>query len=189
MLPDKITPQGYLAAWTQLFLIGWTFVFLLLPFFNRDRLRAGDMVAGTWVVTAPKAELLPDLARDDSPAERTRQRAGAATGRPETATAPFPFSETQLETYGIYELQTLEDVLRRKGPRAQETLEAVALRISQKIGWLPPDGRTPEPRAFLEAYYAALRAHLEKRMLFGQRREHKNDSGKAGSGPSSEAPH
>jgi len=32
-----------------------------MPLFNRDGLRVGDMVAGTLVIAAPKAALLPDL--------------------------------------------------------------------------------------------------------------------------------
>jgi uncharacterized RDD family membrane protein YckC len=40
------------AAW----LLGlvWTGVFLFFPLFNRDRLRIGDLLAGTWVIHAPK---------------------------------------------------------------------------------------------------------------------------------------
>jgi len=48
--------------WIQLCSIVWAAVFVLLPLFNRDRLRAGDIVAGTWVVAAPRAALLPDMA-------------------------------------------------------------------------------------------------------------------------------
>ena len=35
----------------------WLLIFALFPFFNRDRLRAGDLIAGTWVVEAPKTKL------------------------------------------------------------------------------------------------------------------------------------
>ena len=48
---------GMLMGWLALI---WALVFVLLPFFNKDRLRAGDIVAGTWVVTAPKTVLLSD---------------------------------------------------------------------------------------------------------------------------------
>ena len=40
----------------------WLGIFVLLPFFNRDRMRAGDMIGGTWVVAAPASILLSDLA-------------------------------------------------------------------------------------------------------------------------------
>jgi uncharacterized RDD family membrane protein YckC len=42
----------------------WSGVFLLFPLFNRDRLRVGDFVAGTWVVKAPRRTLTIDLAHD-----------------------------------------------------------------------------------------------------------------------------
>ena len=35
----------------------WFLVFALFPFFNRDRLRAGDLIAGSWVLEAPKRKL------------------------------------------------------------------------------------------------------------------------------------
>src|SRR5262249_51461634 len=34
--------------------IAWCAVFMLFPLFNRDRLRLGDVIAGTWVIKAPK---------------------------------------------------------------------------------------------------------------------------------------
>ena len=40
------------AAW--LFGVGWTFIFAFFPLFNRDRLRVGDLLAGTWVIRTPK---------------------------------------------------------------------------------------------------------------------------------------
>ena len=38
-------------------LLLWLLLFAVLPFFNRDRLRAGDLVAGSWVVERPKQKL------------------------------------------------------------------------------------------------------------------------------------
>ena len=35
----------------------WFLVFALFPLFNRDSLRAGDLIAGTWVVETPKQRL------------------------------------------------------------------------------------------------------------------------------------
>ncbi len=160
-LPDEGS-QG----WFKLLTLVWVGIFLLLPFFNKDRLRAGDLVAGTWVIAAPKALLLSDVA-----AEAARPESGAATIDPE-----FPFTRTQLEIYGVYELQTLEEVLRQGGPQSAETRREVAARIQRKIGWSGAEDVDPE--RFLKAFYAALRAHLEARMLFGQRRESQH-SGKA----------
>lgn len=130
----------------------WSGVFLFLPLFNRDRLRAGDLVAGTWVVRAPRRKLAPDLAR--TPDE----------------TAVFAFTPAQLDAYGVMELQVLEDVLRRSDPA---TVKAVARRIRDKIGWTPT--LIEKDRDFLEAYYTRLRGKLEAGLLFGRRRKDKND--------------
>ena len=37
--------------------LAWFLIFAFFPFFNKDRLRAGDIIAGTWVVEAPRREL------------------------------------------------------------------------------------------------------------------------------------
>lgn len=147
--------------------LGWVGILMLMPLFNHERLRVGDMVAGTWVIEVPRRVLLPDLA-------------AAAAGAPPAATAaaaatPIAFSRAQLDVYGIYELQTLEEVLR--GDQQQTTRqdrEEIANRISRKIGWRAPRGALPPADDFLAAFYVALRAHLEKRMLLGDRRESKH---------------
>ena len=108
--------------------------------------------------------LLPDVAA--APA--------AAPLVPDDASSPYQFTRQQLDVYGIYELQTLEDVLRRSGPHAGEARDAVARRIQRKIGWTEAS-RAVDSRAFLEAFYAALRGRLEARMLVGVRREDKHD--------------
>lgn len=157
-------------AWFNLLTLVWVGIFLLLPFFNRDRLRAGDIVAGTWVIAAPKAVLLDDVAAE------------AAAAGAVAADAEFPFTRKQLEIYGIYELQTLEEVLRQQGPQSAETRREVARRIQRKIAWAGPEPADAE--RFLKAFYAALRAHLEARMLFGERRENQHarkNGGKNGS--------
>jgi uncharacterized RDD family membrane protein YckC len=131
----------------------WTGIFLLFPLFNRDRLRAGDLIAGTWVVQAPKRKLLADLSDDG--AEQLRG---------------FDFTPIQLSAYGVKELQVLEQVLRAND---RATLKAVAERIRRKIDWTP--GPMERDRDFLSAYYAALRGRLENRLLFGHRRKDKFD--------------
>ncbi|MEJ1969405.1 MAG: RDD family protein [Rhizomicrobium sp.] len=137
-------------AWIYLLGAVWCAVFVLFPLFNRDRLRIGDIVAGTWVVRAPQRLLGADL-----------------LARP--AQAELAFSTEQVDAYGIKELAVLEDVLRRAHP---ETMQAVAARIRAKIG-LTGD-KTPDV-AFLAAYYKALRARLETRLLFGRRKRDKFD--------------
>ena len=57
-------PREQVDAWMTLAGIVWSGVFLLFPLFNKDRLRVGDLVAGTWVVRAPRRRLAADLARD-----------------------------------------------------------------------------------------------------------------------------
>ena len=110
-------------------------------------------MAGTWVVRTPKRALLPDLAA-----------AGAH------ANSRFAFTDKQLQAYGVKELHVLEQVLRT---RDRKTMAAVAMRIRRKIDWQA--GSDEGDAEFLDAYYAALRARLEQRMLFGHRRKDKFD--------------
>jgi uncharacterized RDD family membrane protein YckC len=130
----------------------WTAVFVFFPLFNRDRLRAGDIIAGTWVVQAPRRALLSDL----------------ATRAPDAADKAARFATDQLDAYGIKELHVLEEVLRKNKPDA---IALVAERIRRKIGWTKAPGDSDG--IFLQDYYAALRKHLESRLLMGQRRADK----------------
>ena len=132
----------------------WTGVFALFPLFNRDRLRAGDVVAGTWVVRDPRRALTAEMARSDLARDPR-----------------FAFEAAQLQAYGVAELQVLEDVLRGQDRRA---VRVVAERIRTRIGWL--QGSEETDRAFLDAYYAALRARLEAGLLQGRRRRDKHDA-------------
>ncbi|WGM39453.1 RDD family protein [Caulobacter sp. NIBR1757] len=143
--------QGSADGLTMLFMAIWTGIFLFFPLFNKDRLRAGDLIAGTWVVRTPKRTLLPDLSDTD-------------------ASGHFKFTDAQLSAYGIKELHVLEQVLRN---RDRKTMTAVADRIRRKIDWTPGEYESDEQ--FLQAYYAGLRARLEQRMLFGHRRKDKFD--------------
>lgn len=144
-----------LTAWAGFF---WVLMFLLFPLFNRDRLRGGDVIAGTWVIQNVKRDLGDIVAPS-----------AASTG----GTGPlahYEFSDAELSVYGEYELQTLENVLRADHDAA---LEKVAASICRKIGWEPGSG---DERAFLEAYYTALRARLERSMRFGKRRKDKHSA-------------
>ncbi|MCD1622971.1 RDD family protein [Citromicrobium bathyomarinum] len=132
----------------------WFAVFMLFPFFNRDALRAGDVVAGTWVVEAPRRKLAEALS--------LRQESEPA------AEAAYRFGPEELEVYGEYELQSLERVLRDGD---EETLAAVHAAIVRKIGWQAGSG---DERAFLESFYTALRAKLEGDMRFGKRKADKH---------------
>lgn len=132
----------------------WFLIFALFPFFNKDRLRAGDLIAGSWVVEAPKVKL---------------EAAMSARAAEEQALPPaqYRFGEAELAVYGEYELQTLERVLRDNRP---EALRPVYEAICRKIGWTPGGG---DERAFLEAYYTQLRSRLEAGMRMGVRKADK----------------
>jgi uncharacterized RDD family membrane protein YckC len=153
-------------VWLYLMLLGWMGVLTLLPLFNKDRLRAGDLIGGTWVILAPKAVLLPDVAA--MPAAAAPNAAADAT------VDGLRFSRQHLSVYGVEELQTLEHILRQEGPHAAQVRDEVARRIQRKIAWQSP-GQPVEPRAFLQAFYAAQRRHLEAKLLFGKRRQNKFD--------------
>jgi uncharacterized RDD family membrane protein YckC len=138
-------------GWQTLLGLTWTGAFLLFPLFNRDRLRIGDLVAGTWVVETPRRAMTIDLAAGGTARE-------------------FDFSREQVAAYGVKELQVLEGVLRARDKR---TMAAVAERIREKISWFRLSDETD--LAFLSAYYVALRGRLEHRLLFGHRRRDKFD--------------
>jgi uncharacterized RDD family membrane protein YckC len=126
----------------------WVAVFLFFPLFNRDRLRVGDLLAGTWVVHTVRGTLAPDLVSEETPAARRA------------------FSDAALDLYGVYELQTLEDVLRRQN---YESIQTVASLIRTKAG-LPDEG---DDYGFLTDYYIALCARLEREAMLGRRRQDK----------------
>ena len=149
--------MGGVDGWISLLASIWAGIFLFFPLFNKDRLRVGDLVAGTWVVRAPRPMLAADLVTTDKPEH-------------EAVFARFVFTPAQIDAYGIKELHVLEDVLRASD---REVLEDVANRIRTKIGWVWESGENET--AFLRAYYAALRGRLESKMLMGVRRKDKFD--------------
>ncbi len=138
----------------------WFAVFVLFPFLNRDALRCGDVIAGTWVIEAPRRKL-----------EQALSLAAAARGTSAETGAQYRFGEAELAVYGEYELQVLERVLRDNRP---EAMSEVAEMICAKIGWTGGKG---DERAFLEAYYTQLRARLEQGMRFGRRKANKHTPG------------
>ena len=145
--------EDSLDGWMYLLTFIWVSIFTFFPLFNKDRLRIGDLVGGTWVVRTPKQALLRDMADDLS--ERSQH---------------YRFSDAQLAAYGIKELQVLEQVLR--GSDA-DTMRTVAQRICTKIGMTYRWDQSDE--AFLNAYYQGLRGTLESKLLMGNRRVDKFD--------------
>ncbi len=146
------------SGWISFFAFVWSMIFLLFPLFNRDKLRAGDFIAGTWVVNAPRKRLSKDLSAA-KPAAEFR----------------YVFTPAQIDAYGVKELHVLENVLRKNNPK---TVTEVTERIMTKIEWPAPDkieNTNAGQREFLGAYYAALRGKLETKLLFGVRRKDKFD--------------
>ncbi len=135
----------------------WALGLLLLPLFNRQHARLGDFLAGTRVVHMPRAQLSYDLA--DLDGDRN---------------LGLTFTREQL-AYGEMELGVLEQVLRDRKP---SVMKAVADKIKARINWPAPrdPSDVPPDETFLRAYYGALRAYLESRMLLGRRRKDKTDS-------------
>lgn len=144
--------DGGMGGWIWLLAVIWCGVFVLLPFFNADKLRAGDMVAGTWVLRSPRQKLMRDMA-DHAAVHRSA----------------FNFTVQQLDAYGVRELQVLEQVLRAN---ERVTVRAVADRIARKIGY---DRGQASDLDFLSAYYHAIRERMEARLLMGKRRRDKFD--------------
>ncbi len=144
--------SGTIDAFSGLLGFGWAMLFLFFPLFNKDRMRAGDLLAGTWVVRVPR----PDAGHD------LTEQATADAGR-------YLFSSEQMAAYGAFELQTLEAVLRGSDDAA---VALVAETIRTKIGW----AYEHDDRAFLDAYYRAVRARLERSMLLGKRKRDKFDA-------------
>lgn len=150
-LPPVATGVDFLIAAAHL---GWVGLISALPFFNRDHLRAGDLIAGTMVISLPRRSLLADLVAAD---------------------VNYVFTRAQLDVYGAFELQVLEELLRRPpSPDTSNVQQQVCGKICRKIGW--PDPVPPSDVAeFLKAFYTAERAHLEREQLHGHFRADKTE--------------
>jgi uncharacterized RDD family membrane protein YckC len=141
------TAQEMISGWIALAGFGWTAILSFFLLFNRDRMRLADLIAGTWVVEAPRTKLSLDLSV-----------AGQDGG--------LVFTPAELGVYGVFELQELERVLRA----ADETvMRNVADTIRHKIGRAVAE----DDSVFLHAYYRQLKLHLERGLLFGKRRANK----------------
>jgi len=145
--------DGSAGGLTALAGLAWTGLFLFFPLFNRDRMRVGDLLAGTWVINAPRRKLAVDLLDTDGPRDR------------------YNFTEGQLDVYGVFELQTLERVLREG---QLEAVATVAYTIRNKIN-AGGEQLHGDDYSFLLAYYDAVRARMERGLLFGKRRADKYD--------------
>ncbi|PRX10226.1 UNVERIFIED_ORG: putative RDD family membrane protein YckC [Martelella mediterranea] len=137
----------------------WLIIVMAIPMVTAQSQRLGDLIAGTAVITNPSSALLPDLA--SAPAS-------------ETAAERFVFTPAQMDLYGAYELQVLEQLLRgARNEVNRPRLSDAARRICRKIGYeeaVAPD----EEEAFLQAFYVAQRGYLEQKRLFGDARADKH---------------
>lgn len=141
--------------WMAAAYFGWIVLISALPFFNRDHLRAGDLIAGTMVISVPRRNLLAELVETQS---------------------RYVFARNQLDRYGAFELQVLEELLRRPAsPETLQTQQQVCGKICSKIGWADPVPAS-ETVDFLKAFYTAERAHLEREQLFGHFRADKTET-------------
>jgi uncharacterized RDD family membrane protein YckC len=139
--------------WSSLGIAVWMLLFAALPFINRDRMRGGDLLAGTLVISLPKRVLLGDLVE--------RQ-------------AKFSFTDPQLRAYGAFELQVLEELLRRPvTPDSMRLLAEVCDKICRRIEWTTPIAPA-DVLPFLREFYTAERAFLEHEQLFGKARADKH---------------
>jgi uncharacterized RDD family membrane protein YckC len=148
---------SFQSGWVGLALTLWMVLVLCVPLFNKRRQRLGDMIAGTLVVDQPTAVLLPDLA--------------ATQG---TAGVGFVFQPEQLDVYGRFELQTLEQILRNR-PKTEEQRQRVSdvvHTIRRKIKF-EEDVAARDEWDFLTDFYRQQREFLESRHLFGDTREDK----------------
>jgi uncharacterized RDD family membrane protein YckC len=137
-------------AFLAIFALLWSGIFLFFPLMNHDRLRIGDLVGGTWVVRTARTALAADIGATETIARQRRS-----------------FSDAALDLYGVYELQTLEEVLRLARP---EAIATVAEAVRRKAG-IADDG---DDMGFLTDYYRALCVRLERGMMLGRRRDNKH---------------
>jgi uncharacterized RDD family membrane protein YckC len=155
--PEEVMPG--MPPYLSLIALAWMLVFGFLPLFNKQRRRIGDLIAGTMVIDSPQVSLLGDLT--ETPEAQAANKGSA-----------YSFTEAQLLCYGDFELQVLEEFLRTSVTgNFVEQAELICTKIRLKIGW---EGEVAYPLDFLREFYAAQRAHLERRMLLGKRRKDKN---------------
>lgn len=156
---------GPASVWTSLISLTWALGLSGYIYIDADRRRLGDLLGGTLVVREPRPQLLTDV---------------AATA-PADAGSHFRFTQEQLETYGRFELQVLEALLRdKKRPDRAKVLARVVKQIGAKVGYDAQITREWH-ETFLNDFYAAQRQHLEREALYGKRKDDKTD--KDGSGP------
>lgn len=154
----------------------WIIIFMLFPLFNPLNLRLGDILANTLVVELPKEKLLPDLVETNIIVEKTPidNKEHMTLNEEEKPDITYNFKDEHLGYYGKYELQTLEEILRKSdSTQINEIKKAVADRIHKnlvKSGW---EGEIGDYDEFLLAFYTSQRNKLEKDRIFGNKKADK----------------
>lgn len=159
VMPESLV--GPSPPWLWLPATAWVFALGLLPLLTKERVRVGDLVGGTRVVRVPTRALLGDEARFTP-----------------TTRGTIRFAEKHLSVYGEHELETLATLLRTLDRREvdEDELRTVTTAIATRTGY---DGPEPQrhPALFLRAFYIQQRAALERRLVLGERKADKHDSG------------
>ena len=150
-IPLGVLMQGH-SDWQQLAIAAWVMFCLAIPAFTKDRMRGGDLIAGTMVIALAKRALSSDLVE---------------------GMLHFSFTEQQLRAYGAFELQVLEELLRRPdSAESGRVLNDVCDKICRRIAWTDPVSPN-QVALFLRDFYTAERAFLEREQLFGKGRADK----------------
>jgi len=142
---------GRAPVWLTVLALSWLAIVLLLPVLTKERVRAGDLVAGTVVVRVPRHAMRTDAAK----------RAGSDRG--------LQFTSKHLAHYGEKELEALAELFRAHeiGRAEVSDLTRVAETICQRIGL--STRLLDDPERFLRDFYRAQRTELERRLVLGQR--------------------
>ena len=154
LLPAQFIMNGMgdaLGAATALLGLVWTLGLGCFLLFNKDRMRLGDLIAGTWVVQAKRRRIAREI--NENVLE-------------EPADGPV-FTNAELAVYGVFELQELERVI-RTGDLPRKILVADTIRA--KLG----RPLAEDDMLFLVSFYRQLKAKQERDLLFGKRRADKN---------------
>jgi uncharacterized RDD family membrane protein YckC len=161
MMPEAILPGS--TAWSYVISGAWLIVLSMMPLLNKNRMRVGDFIAGTLVVQDPPMNLLQDV--------------GQTSRRGRESEPQYQFTKEQLDMYGIYELQVLEDFLRSSTD--MEAMRKVARQIIRKIDFKEKVHHV-DIETFLQDFYRAQRHRLEQKMVVKGERVERKKHGRLG---------
>jgi uncharacterized RDD family membrane protein YckC len=161
MVPEAVLPGS--TGWSYVLSGAWLLVLSVMPLLNKNRMRVGDFIAGTLVVQDPPMNLLSDI--------------GQSSRRGQSSEPRYTFTKDQLDMYGIYELQVLEDFLR--STTDIQAMRRVARQIIRKIDF-QEKVRHVDIETFLQDFYRAQRHRLEQKMVVKGERVERKKRGRLG---------